>query len=287
MESSKLLEWIEKPDLLGAPEIESLHEVLETFPYFSVARMLELKALQNTGSFRYNGQLKKTAAFVPDRTVLFDYVTSVTEPEKTSESIQNSVASETPKEETVTLESFLEEKSEDNEIEAAIREKGDAAPVLGRPLVFDKTEQHSFAEWLKLTAAKPIVRDEILDYPAEEAVKKSVDPSVESTKIQDPKEAVPENEPRLSRKELIDRFLSESPKMSAPQKSALSNKPAFTQQSEVDERLMTETLARVYSEQGLFAKAIKAYRILSLKYPEKSSYFADRINEIKDLKERN
>jgi hypothetical protein len=46
---------------------------------------------------------------------------------------------------------------------------------------------------------------------------------------------------------------------------------------------MTETLARVYIEQKKYNNAIKAYRILSLKYPEKSGFFANRIKAIKIL----
>jgi hypothetical protein len=50
---------------------------------------------------------------------------------------------------------------------------------------------------------------------------------------------------------------------------------------------MTETLAKVYLEQKKYNKAIQAYEILILKYPEKSSFFADRINEIKNLQQNN
>jgi hypothetical protein len=46
---------------------------------------------------------------------------------------------------------------------------------------------------------------------------------------------------------------------------------------------MTETLAKVYLEQGHLEKAITAYEILSLKYPQKSSLFAERIKDIKFL----
>ncbi|MGB0427299.1 MAG: hypothetical protein ACPGEC_00050 [Flavobacteriales bacterium] len=46
----------------------------------------------------------------------------------------------------------------------------------------------------------------------------------------------------------------------------------------------TETLAQIYEDQGLYTKAIQAYRILSLKNPEKSSFFADRIKNIQELK---
>ena len=44
---------------------------------------------------------------------------------------------------------------------------------------------------------------------------------------------------------------------------------------------MTETLAKLYFEQKKFKEAIKAYEILSLKYPEKISLFADQIKTIK------
>jgi hypothetical protein len=43
---------------------------------------------------------------------------------------------------------------------------------------------------------------------------------------------------------------------------------------------MTETLAKVYLQQKNFKKALQAYHILSLKYPEKSGFFADQIRAI-------
>ena len=49
------------------------------------------------------------------------------------------------------------------------------------------------------------------------------------------------------------------------------------------EDYMTETLAKVYVRQEKYKEALKAYKILSLKYPEKISLFA---NQIKDLKKR-
>ena len=49
------------------------------------------------------------------------------------------------------------------------------------------------------------------------------------------------------------------------------------------EDFMTETLAKVYVKQEKYKEAMKAYKILSLKYPEKISLFA---NQIKDLKKR-
>ena len=45
---------------------------------------------------------------------------------------------------------------------------------------------------------------------------------------------------------------------------------------------MTETLAKLYIKQEKFEDALKAYKILCLKYPEKISLFADQIKIIKN-----
>ena len=47
---------------------------------------------------------------------------------------------------------------------------------------------------------------------------------------------------------------------------------------------ITETLAKIYKEQGHFDKAINAFEKLILKFPEKNTLFASQINEIKKIK---
>ncbi len=87
--------------------------------------------------------------------------------------------------------------------------------------------------------------------------------------------------------DLIDAFVEKLPdlKRRKPSKAEIVNAPEVEKAADPSEEvtLVTETLAKVYIKQGHFKKAIQAYEILRLKYPEKSSFFASRILEIKEL----
>ena len=80
---------------------------------------------------------------------------------------------------------------------------------------------------------------------------------------------------------LINRFIENNPKISSIKKD--EDTIITVPQTRPENFLMTETLAKVYLEQKKFSSAIKAYDILSLKYPEKSGFFADQIKKIKTL----
>jgi len=85
--------------------------------------------------------------------------------------------------------------------------------------------------------------------------------------------------------DLIDAFLKNNPKI--PPVSANTAKQNLSKEIKFDkEELMTETLAKVYVKQGKYKKALLSYKILSLKYPEKNSFFAKQIKAIKDLQQK-
>ena len=213
-----------------------LKKIVREYPYFQSARALYLKGLKNQESFRYNNELKVTAAFTSDRTVLFDFITSKSFEKKSDihKNINKKIATQ-----------FTTEFQESN---PNIQKDID----LKTPVNFSENETHSFQKWLQISTKKPIEREKV-----EIITKKS------------------------NKDYLIDRFIDKNPKIISVKKE--NNKIISITKNKSDSSLMTETLAKVYLEQKKFSEAIKAYEILSLKYPEKSGFFADQIKRTKIL----
>jgi hypothetical protein len=89
---------------------------------------------------------------------------------------------------------------------------------------------------------------------------------------------------RVNHKEnpAIERFIREEPQISPPRPDAITLENKARKSSEDRAAFVSETLAKIYTEQGLYDKALDTYQKLSLKYPEKSAYFADLIAELKE-----
>ena len=316
MNTTEFSEILQNPDALTEDQTQEIKSVIDEFPYFQSARALYLKGLKDSSSFKYNQELKTTAAYTTDRSILFDYITSeeflqnkisekikhnlenlknievkdieditvnksVTIDEKLQEQIRETKQVTDPALFQPAIEvsqiAEFEDQTEENEIIEVDPEKIENLPEekleLGKPLEFDKNETHSFNEWLKLTSFKPISRDEEeKDLSSKDEVEFKVGKSKSISK---------------SKKfQLIDKFITKKPKIETS-KHQESKKNIAKERMIKPESLMTETLARIYLEQKNYKKAIQAYKILSLKYPEKSGFFADQIKAVKQLQEKN
>ena len=82
--------------------------------------------------------------------------------------------------------------------------------------------------------------------------------------------------------QLIDDFLKTTER-AIPEKNLKNNEDLSEKSWSSNDELMTETLAKVFVKQKKYRKAIEAYHILGLKYPEKNSFFANQIKKIKKL----
>lgn len=232
MNIKSFTELLKSPQNVTSESSEYLTSIIDEYPYFQAARAIHLKSLKNNESFKYNSELKKTAAYITDRTVLFDFITSKV---------------------------FTKEKTDTKEVHQQITAKINIEkPILteeelgiGKPISFTQTETHSFNQWLQLSTHTKIDRQE---------------------------------NKRLNKMDIIDNFIKQNPKISKVIKD--TDKKEVTIIEKQDSYLMTETLAKVYLEQKKYENAIKAYEILSLKYPEKSGFFADQIKRIRILQNK-
>ncbi|MFY7988542.1 MAG: tetratricopeptide repeat protein [Flavobacterium sp.] len=267
MNISDLTYLLNKPETINEKQTIALENVVLQFPYFQAARALHLKGLYNQESFRYNYELKKTAAYTTDRTILFEFITSdnftAIQQEKIDEIQKSLLDIEVHHIEEIVVLPEIKTKAtpEETPIVESITETSVKKLEIGKPLPFTPNERHSFQEWLQLTKISPIVREN------------------EEKNIQNDAE-------KQKKLEIIDKFIEANPKI-APVKENTKTPANISKSVEEPTHLMTETLAKVYLEQKKYTKAIQAYEILILKYPEKSSFFADRINEIKNLQQNN
>ncbi|MBL7867113.1 MAG: hypothetical protein JNM71_03755 [Flavobacterium lindanitolerans] len=295
------------PNAVSERQVSALDKIVEEFPYFQSARALRLKGLYNQDSFKYNSELKVTAAHITDRSVLFEYITSenfmainkaffaekearinaikvheieILNPEKKEEpvkidpleqsiltSIREASASKPQQVEEEKAIEIPQQETKPEISEESIEEKLE----IGKPLEFSSGEKHSFQEWLQLSTFKPIQREET---------------PIESEKTANTEEISEIDSEKKKKLEIIDRFIEANPKIS-PVKNTTPISLISERNSQDNSYLMTETLAKVYLEQKKYQKAIQAYEILILKYPEKSHFFADRILDIKTLQQNN
>jgi len=254
MNTKNFIELLENENAVRDLDLKQLDSVLDSFPYFQSARMLYLRNLKIHNNFLFNSYLRTTAAYVGDRTVLFEYITKEAEIDEVE--LDKGIIQEFSNNKSEKIESEAQE-NEDTEVEET-----DAHKIIN----FSTNDRFSFNEWLQLSNAKEIHRkiDEKIDaYEKKER----------------------QTEAGNSKFDLIDKFINSNPKLKPKPKEDTTLGNIALSGTKENEGWMTETLAQVYIEQKKYSKAIKAYKILGLKYPEKSGFFADRIRAIKKLSE--
>ena len=230
--------------------LDEVNKLCKNFPEFSTAHLLKVRILEALG-YEKQKQLKVAAVYSMNREKLMQLVTDV-KPSKAEAEAE--VEEADAHDESPEIIEFSEEPNEDADI--IIEQHAPYAGVEPGTDLLELDEE---------TDEELLVLDEdSSELPVEENTEEASEEENKSN-------------------QLITEFIKGEPgPIRADQKTSLKGDVSLASIREHD-GFITDTLAQIYVKQGLFAKAIYAYEKLSLKYPEKSAYFAAQIEKIRNI----
>ncbi|MGE0566629.1 MAG: hypothetical protein AB7O73_01660 [Bacteroidia bacterium] len=309
MKAEVLNKLIKDPHQMTEKEMYELEKIIVQFPYFHTAHLLLSAGAYKLDPALYLRTVKKSAISVPSRKRLYDLL-------KESEKIKEELIIEEPikvevkeeKIETVEAKTKTEPIIEKEKVEKVLSEEKVKVDIneqvekeisselieamiekelqLKSQKITEEEEKKSletkakaipetasFTSWLNHFSAE--TKGEIQKSESKEDRKGISEKAVSKEK---------DSSSKLKQRQLIDKIIDMNPgpiKIKTDKKFFSSNIQAKESLLE-NEHLVTETLADIYASQGNIGKAIRAYEILSLKYPNKSVYFASLIEKLRN-----
>jgi len=296
MQETELLNYIKNPSLLNKQSTTDLQKLVNDFPYFQAAHLLLSMSAKKWDASVYQQSLKKTAIIATNRAHLFKLIHqlethSVVEKEekiieeKAIEQKNNvedqkheldilkatEVVTETKKEEVIAkkviaTEEFLEKEIKKQVVESFVEKEILKVQELHYPVSI-KEQPENFSDWLLFLRKN--------NGQSYQNIEEKVNEEKEKHKIISKRE---------KNKALIDKIIDTNPGLIRNKEEAKFYTPDSKAKESLieNEHLVTETLAKIYSLQGSVNKAVRAYEILSLKFPQKSAYFASLIEKLKN-----
>jgi hypothetical protein len=282
MKPEQFTGYLENPDKLDSASIPVMEEIIREYPFCQPAQLLYLKDLQNDENIRFNRQLKIAAAYASDRRVLFDVLYAPASPERET-------AKPAPEPEKAVLARQVEEILPIEDPDLLLFDfpvyNGDGLPEM--PARMRVPDMIIIEPGTGDDAMEPDDRDLLKEFLDADPLsrRKAARPPVVSMGSGPAEPVLDLRNPRkMPANELIDRFIGNpETKIVRPDLAQASDKDVSANSLKEDDGFLTETLARIYVQQGYFLKAIQAYEKLSLKIPEKSIYFASQIEMVRQL----
>jgi len=301
MNRNDFMKMIENSGPSDRQMIGEVSELISIFPYFQSAYMLLLKGMQNTADVRFENQLKSSSLHIADREVLYYFLKK--EPGIVEESeIRVPVDSYSEDDKPDTLQVVIESAKNSEELINEIEKDTDGSVIADKPdensimITSEGGYKDSDATIIIVNKESGEIEERVVYMdpgfsvtPEEDLLELDPEPDKLSVTAENLTSADQESKPDTStvkqlQSELIDKFILANPKIEPvrenPETPLIDISKPFV---EGREEFLTETLAGIYVKQEYYSKAIEIYERLSLKFPEKSSYFASLIEKVKEL----
>ncbi|MCB0802661.1 MAG: hypothetical protein KDB74_06150 [Flavobacteriales bacterium] len=270
--------------------------LVKEFPYCQSGQLLLAIHLNQNNHLLFEQQLKKSAIYSADRKRLFDLINAAVEVEQAQPAVTETPAIETKiileqsepiveiKEtvkESITTETTQQADEELNKKDKLLElEYINQAISNSYSLELEEGSEKTEDRRQKWEEGRQRTEDGSKEFEVEELDENATFTfsdwlkHLPTSAPQGTQEKTPRKNINL---DLIDKFIQEDPKIK-PKKTEFYSPINMARLSVVDDSdLVSETLALIQVEQGNLEAAIKTYQKLSLKNPEKRTYFANQI----------
>ena len=277
MNAQTFYKIINNPSLLNKDSLLEFEKLVSDYPHIENIRILYALNLLVLDDYRYKQQLTKAAFYASDRKKLKELISGIIDKTTGKETLpvfsKKSEPTDTQISETADEASQSNFKTRNDKIDEP--QNNAHRPIKGFPA--DDAQI--------ISQEKELIRQRKTKSELLKLVKKRL---AEIEKVKNSKAEQKDHKPSISNDDLINKFIEQQPSITRADKTESFNTDNEPIESIIDEDdfFTTETLARIHSDQGNHKKAIEIYKKLILKIPEKSIYFAARIEDLNKNKNK-